>query len=184
MNNYKKFFICLTVIFLMSFSLFSYKTRYNIRYKVDSYTITSLEDDFLVWTKYDFSLNEDDSLDIIKNSSKYYLVVFNGEMFNNHFYSWETFGSFDLSNMLTSPHPEAHGVVWKVVVNGYDAQDEYELLPPLGVGKHKFEVYFNRPMNKAKAPIIAMGVRPPYTQTAIAEEGAWNDEGKRKGEST
>lgn len=87
MNNYKKFFICLTVIFLMSFSLFSYKTRYNIRYKVDSYTITSLEDDFLVWTKYDFSLNEDDSLDIIKNSSKYYLVVFNGEMFNNHFYS-------------------------------------------------------------------------------------------------
>ena len=25
--------------------------------------------------------------------------------------------------------------------------------------------------------MIAMGVRPPYTQTAIAEEGAWNDEG-------
>ena len=87
------------------------------------------------------------------------------------------FGKVDLSNMLTAPHPEAHGIVWKVVVNGYDAQDEYELLPPLGVGKHKFEVYFNRPMNKEKAPMIAMGVRPPYTQTAIAEEGAWNDEG-------
>lgn len=87
------------------------------------------------------------------------------------------FGKVDLSNMLTRPAAEAHGVVWKVVVNGYDAQDEYELLPPLGVGKHKFEVYFNRPMNKAKAPMIAMGVRPPYTQTAIAEEGAWNDEG-------
>lgn len=87
------------------------------------------------------------------------------------------FGELDLSNMLTRPSAEAHGVVWKVVVNGYDAQDEYELLPPLGVGKHKFEVYFNRPMNKEKAPMIAMGVRPPYTQTAIAEEGAWNDEG-------
>ena len=87
------------------------------------------------------------------------------------------FGELDLSNMLTRPSAEAHGVVWKVVVNGYDAQDEYELLPPLGVGKHKFEVYFNRPMNKAKAPMIAMGVRPPYTQTAISEEGAWNDEG-------
>ena len=87
------------------------------------------------------------------------------------------FGKVDLSNMLTRPVAEAHGVVWKVVVNGYDAQDEYELLPPLGVGKHKFEVYFNRPMNKAKTPMIAMGVRPPYTQTAISEEGAWNDEG-------
>ena len=87
------------------------------------------------------------------------------------------YGYIDLSNMLTRPVAEAHGVVWKVVVNGYDAQDEYELLPPLGVGKHKFEVYFNRPMNKAKAPMIAMGVRPPYTQTTISEEGAWNDEG-------
>lgn len=86
-------------------------------------------------------------------------------------------GKVDLSNMLTRPAAEAHGIVWKVVVNGYDAQDEYELLPPLGVGKHKFEVYFNRPMNKAKAPMIAMGVRPPYTQTAISEEGAWNEEG-------
>ena len=82
-----------------------------------------------------------------------------------------------LENLNALPFNEAHGVVWKVVVNGYDAQDEYELLPPLGVGKHKFEVYFNRPMNKEKAPMIAMGVRPPYTQTAIAEEGAWNDEG-------
>ncbi len=87
------------------------------------------------------------------------------------------FGKVDLSNMLKAPHPEAHGVVWKVVVNGYDAQDEYELLPPLGVGRHKFEVYFNRPMNKGKVPMIAMGVRPPYTQTAISEEGEWNDEG-------
>lgn len=84
---------------------------------------------------------------------------------------------YDLSNMLTQPVTEAHGIVWKVVVNGYDAQDEYELLPPLGVGKHKFEVYFNRPMNKAVPPTIAMGVRPPYTQNSIAEEGSWNDEG-------
>lgn len=87
------------------------------------------------------------------------------------------FGKVDLSNMLTQPVAEAHGIVWKVVVNGYDAQDEYELLPPLGVGKHKFEVYFNRPMNKAVAPTIAMGVRPPYTQNSIAEEGSWNNEG-------
>ena len=87
------------------------------------------------------------------------------------------FGKVDLSNMLTAPLPEAHGVVWKVVVNGYDAQDEYELLPPLGVGKHKFEVYFNRLMNKAKAPTIAMGAQEPYNQIPISEDGSWNEEG-------
>ena len=86
-------------------------------------------------------------------------------------------GEYDLSNMLLRPAAEAHGIVWKVVVNGKDAQDEFEELAPLGVARHKFEVYFNRPMNKAVAPTIAMGVRAPYTQTAIAEDGSWNEAG-------
>lgn len=81
---------------------------------------------------------------------------------------------YDLSNMLTRPNHEAHGVVWKVVVNGYDAQDEFDMLPPLGVGKHKFEVYFNRPMRTSVTPMVSMGVRMPYTQTPIAEEGTWS----------
>lgn len=88
-----------------------------------------------------------------------------------------SFGELDLSNMLTRPVAEAHGIVWKVVVDGYDAQDEFDLLPALGVARHKFEVYFNRPMNKAVAPTVAMGVRPPYTQTSIGEDGAWNEAG-------
>ena len=81
---------------------------------------------------------------------------------------------YDLSTRLSRPNPEAHGIVWKVVVNGYDAQDEFELLPPLGVGKHKFEVYFNRPMDTSVAPHISMGVRSPYTQNAISEDGSWS----------
>ena len=88
-----------------------------------------------------------------------------------------SYSTFDLSNILTRPVAEAHGIVWKVVVNGYDAQDEFEDLPPLGVGRHKFEVYFNRPMNKEVTPTITMGVRQPYTQTPIAEDGEWNEEG-------
>ena len=87
------------------------------------------------------------------------------------------YGYVDISNALDIPTSEAHGIVWKVVVNGYDAQDEFEQLPPLGVGKHKFEVYFNRPMNKEVAPVIAMGVRPPYTSHTIAENGSWNEDG-------
>lgn len=86
------------------------------------------------------------------------------------------FAKYDLSNMLTRPSSQAHGIVWKVVVDGYDAQDEFEMLPPLGVGRHKFEVYFNRRMNHDVAPMLAMGVRAPYTQTSIAEDGEWRSE--------
>ncbi|MBQ6085708.1 MAG: S8 family serine peptidase [Bacteroidaceae bacterium] len=82
--------------------------------------------------------------------------------------------TLDLSNMRTQPVAEAHGIVWKVVVNGYDAQDEFEQLPPLGVGRHKFEVYFNRPMNVAVAPQISFGVCEPYTQHPVAEDGEWS----------
>ena len=90
------------------------------------------------------------------------------------------YGVTNLDNMPSCPFAEAHGIVWKVVVNGYDAQDEYEELPPLGVGKHKFEVYFNRPMNKNVAPQISFGVRDPWTQQAVTEEGedfGWNADG-------
>ena len=88
-----------------------------------------------------------------------------------------TWGTVDLSNMPLEPIREAHGIVWKVLVNGKDAQDEFEDMAPLGVGKHKFEVYFSRPMNKAVVPQISFGIRSPYTQQGVAEDGSWNDEG-------
>ncbi|MDP4291185.1 MAG: S8 family serine peptidase, partial [Bacteroidota bacterium] len=81
---------------------------------------------------------------------------------------------FDISNKMNQPSKIAHGIVWKVVVNGKDAQDEFDKLDPLGVGKQKFEVYFNRPMDIKYSPSVSMGVRAPYTQTAIAENGTWS----------
>lgn len=92
----------------------------------------------------------------------------------NAFDNSSPFAYFDLTNLRKKPVRETHGIVWKVVVDGYDAQDEYDELPPLGVGKHKFEVYFNRPMNVAKAPTVAFGVREPYTQNGVSEEGSWS----------
>lgn len=86
-------------------------------------------------------------------------------------YGW---GIADYSSMRKQPYKENHGIVWKVVVNGYDAQDEFEQLPPLGVGRHKFEVYFNRAMDTLYTPTISMGVRSPYTQISIAEDGHWS----------
>lgn len=89
----------------------------------------------------------------------------------------------DLSNMLTRPDAEAPGCVWKIVVDGYDAQDEFEMLPDLGVGRHKFEVYFSKRMNREKTPMVAMGVRPPYTQIAIADSGLWREEVYENGDT-
>lgn len=77
--------------------------------------------------------------------------------------------------MLTRPDKEAHGCVWKVVVDGYDAQDDFDEMPPLGVGRHKFEVFYNRDdMDTTTTPTITMGLQEPYTQTAINKDGFWS----------
>ena len=84
------------------------------------------------------------------------------------------FAALDLSNMLTRPSAEAHGIVWKILVDGIDAQDEFEQLPPIGVGQHECKVYFNRPMDVSIAPTVSFGVRQPYTQHQVAENGSWS----------
>lgn len=85
-----------------------------------------------------------------------------------------TFAGINLNNRQYCPSPFAHGIVWKVEVNGYDAQDEFDSIIPLGVGTHEFKVYFNRAMDTSITPMLAMGVRPPYTQTAISENASWS----------
>lgn len=101
------------------------------------------------------------------------------ELGNSIYKGKETYAQFESLNIKQVPNSENHGVVWKVVVNGKDAQDEYEDLAPLGIGKHKFEVYYNRPMNKKVAPNISFGLREPYTQNAVNEDGVWNEEGTK-----
>ena len=85
-----------------------------------------------------------------------------------------SFGYIDFSKRAMRPSPLAHGIVWKVEVNGFDAQDEFDSIIPLGVGTHEFKVYFNRAMDTNVTPMLAMGVRPPYTQTAISENASWS----------
>lgn len=73
---------------------------------------------------------------------------------------------------LTIPNDIAHAIVWKVLVNGADAQDEY--VEPVGVGQQRFDVYFNRPMDIAFTPMLTFGVRAPYTQQAVNENDSWS----------
>ena len=131
--------------------------------------------------KYYWLANNSSGPGIDKSNNPSYLGTSREALVRPYIYEMgnapNTYGQIDLSNMRTTPIAEAHGIVWKVCVNGKDAQDEYEDLAPLGVGKHKFEVYFNRPMNKNVAPQVAFGLLDPYTQNAVAEDGSWNEEG-------
>ena len=98
---------------------------------------------------------------------------------SKHFYnSSETIGQFDFSSLTLIPSEIPHGHVWKVLVNGKDAQDEYDLIDPIGIGSHGFKVYFNREMDTTVDPQISYGVREPYNQKAISETGSWSTDGK------
>ncbi len=77
---------------------------------------------------------------------------------------------------LNAPPEECHGVVWKVLVNGKDAQDQK--VEPVGVGKQRFDVYFNRPMDKTIAPQVSFGVRYPFSSIAVNEDGSWSGDGR------
>ncbi len=74
--------------------------------------------------------------------------------------------------LLTQPSDSAHGIVWKILVNNKDAQDEVP--DPIGIGPQKFDVYFNKPMDPAHTPEVSFGVRAPYNQTAVNDSGRWS----------
>jgi len=81
-----------------------------------------------------------------------------------------------LEPRLTAPSDSAHAHVWKVLVNGKDTQDEN--VDPIGVGRHRFDVYFNREMSPEYTPKVSFGVRYPYVQQLVNEDGVWSEDGK------
>lgn len=124
---------------------------------------------------YDIRESNYSNFQIITPDTNYYGSDIES-IIRQHIYDFETPGSstmlsYNLSKRASHPSPLAHGIVWKVEVNGYDAQDQFDSIIPLGVGTHEFKVYFNRAMDISIEPMVAMGVRPPYTQTAINEKG-------------
>jgi subtilisin family serine protease len=128
--------------------------KYNLDYYPDSYSSADLTQNYFGTT---------DSLKIQKSI--------------NDFFVDPRKPIVKFSPFLTRPSANAHGHVWKILVNGKDAQDEYAQLDPLGVGRQKVEVFFNRAMDKTKTPFVSMGVRFPFTQTAIGLDGTWNAAG-------
>jgi len=74
--------------------------------------------------------------------------------------------------ILEFPSPLAHGIVWKVEINGVDPQDEY--LEPLGPGQVQFDVYFNRAMDTNYAPFLTFGNYAPYDEHVVNGLSSWN----------
>ncbi len=77
---------------------------------------------------------------------------------------------------LNAPNDSCHAIVWKVLVNGKDPQDE--VVEPVGVGRQRFDVYFNRPMDKTAIPNVSFGVRYPFSSNAVNEDGEWSEDGR------
>lgn len=91
------------------------------------------------------------------------------------FHSSSSYSEVSYSPFLTQPSDSAHGCVWKVEVNEIDPQDEH--LDPVGAEELKFDVYFNKGMDKTSTPQLSFGVREPFTQNIVTKNGAWNTEG-------
>ncbi|MDE3059229.1 MAG: T9SS type A sorting domain-containing protein [Bacteroidota bacterium] len=79
---------------------------------------------------------------------------------------------------LAQPSDSAHGIVWKVLVDGIDPQDQKKLMNPIGVGPHRFDVYFNRPMDTTYTPQLSFGVRDPFNQQAVSDSVRWSPDHK------
>ena len=77
---------------------------------------------------------------------KAYLGTYNDEFIRREirdlYNSSDNSGLFNVDSVPETPSSTAHGIVWKVLVNDKDAQDEYALMDPVGVGSHEFKVYF------------------------------------------
>ena len=87
-------------------------------------------------------------------------------------YGW---GTVDVWQMLPEADDRAPVCVSYVKVDGLNPLDDADMLPPLGVGTHTVEVGFNRAMDQSQPPMISMGVRPPYTQKQMVDDGYWFD---------
>ena len=122
------------------------------------------------------------SAGIVQYPVQFWLGSDSEDVIHNKFYDYTTSlyfaGLIDYTNIPQAPFEGNHGIVWKVEVNGYNSQDEYALLDPVGVGTHEFKVYFNREMDTSVDPQVYYGVTIPYNQKIITEQGSWSPDGK------
>jgi hypothetical protein len=83
-------------------------------------------------------------------------------------------------SIMKIPPKLCHGIVWKIEINNihinkYDNPYNSETgLGIIGDETLKFDVYFNRAMDTTYTPLLTFGVREPYTQHIVGENGSWS----------
>jgi subtilisin family serine protease len=101
-------------------------------------------------------------------------------------------GLFYKTDLLpTTPYSEAPGFVWKIDIGGKHALTQvmaygstFPIYPDIylsenvGVGTYEFKIFFNREMDVSVNPQVSYGIRNPWTQKVISEEGTWSSDGK------
>ena len=127
--------------------------------------VTSVGNNFLGFGKNSFAVYANGTRDIINIPNQYWGTVDSATIERRIYDFWEN-PSLPMVNFkpyLTAPSDSAHGMVWKVLVDGIDPQDQKNLMNSIGVGSHRLDVYFNRPMDTAFTPQLSFGVRDPLT---------------------
>ncbi|MEQ6118714.1 S8 family serine peptidase [Reichenbachiella sp. MALMAid0571] len=117
-------------------------------------------------------------LNFKKLNANYYGINDSTTISNSYIYDfWDDaeLALVDFVPFLDKPSYEAHGVVWKVELNDVDPQEE--TLDPIGNERVKFDVYFNRPMDKSFQPILSFGVKAPFTDYQVNQNASWNSDG-------
>ncbi|MEI6436672.1 MAG: S8 family serine peptidase, partial [Bacteroidota bacterium] len=78
--------------------------------------------------------------------------------------------------LMTAPSDSCPGHVWRVLINGHDAQDE--ILDPVGIGNLHFAVCFNKAMDTTITPALSFGLRFPYLQHLVSDSAHWSADHK------
>jgi subtilisin family serine protease len=137
--------------------------------------VTSVGNNFLGFGKNSFAVYANGTRDIINIPNQYWGTVDSATIERRIYDFWENPSQpmVNFKPYLTAPSDSAHGCVWKVLVDGIDPQDQKKLMNPIGVGAHRFDVYFNRPMDTTFTPQLSFGVRDPFNQQPVADSARW-----------
>ncbi|HEY9166609.1 MAG TPA: S8 family serine peptidase [Candidatus Kryptonia bacterium] len=137
----------------------------------------SVGNNFLGFGQNSFAVYAVGTGDIVKIPNQYWGTVDSSRIEGKIFDFWEN-ANLPMVNFkpyLTAPSDSAHGIVWKVLVDGIDPQDQKNLMSPIGAGPHRFDVYFNRSMDTTHTPQLSFGVRDPFNQQAVTDSAHWSD---------
>jgi subtilisin family serine protease len=110
--------------------------------------------------------------------SNYYGTT-NNAIIESNIFDFQEYSSFPIVQgsikKLTLPKMLNHGHVSKVFLDSVDVNVfDNPIHHVIGLGKHKLNVVFNRPMNVGVTPFVTYGVRQPYTQNIIQDSAFWS----------